>query len=121
MKQEKLQYFQELLIKRLEDLLKESEKTVSGMTTSKAGNFPDPTDRASLETDRSYLLRLKDRERKLANKVQEAIKRIETGTFGFCESCDGDISIKRLEARPVTTYCIDCKKNEEALEKAHGR
>ena len=120
MKQEKLQYFQELLIKRLEDLLKESEKTVSGMTTSKEGNFPDPTDRASLETDRSYLLRLKDRERKLANKVQEAIKRIEAGTFGICESCEGNISIKRLEARPVTTYCIDCKKNEEALEKAHG-
>ena len=95
MKQEKLQYFQELLIKRLEDLLKESEKTVSGMTTSKEGNFPDPTDRASLETDRSYLLRLKDRERKLANKVQEAIKRIETGTFGICESCEGRYLYKK--------------------------
>ncbi len=120
MDQKKLQFFQKLLAGRLEDLLRESEKTVTGMTTSKEGNFPDPTDRASLETDRSYLLRLKDRERKLVNKVQEAIKRIETGTFGICESCEGSISIKRLEARPVTTYCIDCKKNEEAQEKAHG-
>jgi DnaK suppressor protein len=120
MEQEKLKYFQDLLTGRLTDLVKESEKTVSGMTTSKEGNFPDPTDRASLETDRSYLLRLKDRERKLVFKVQEALKRIDAGTFGICESCGGDISIKRLEVRPVTTYCIECKKNEEALEKAHG-
>ena len=120
MDKEKLQYFRGLLTKRFEDLLIEAEKTVSGMTTVKEDNFPDPTDRASLETDRSYRLRLKDRERKLVLKVEEALKRIEAGTFGTCESCGGEISQKRLEVRPVTTYCIECKKNEEAIEKAYG-
>jgi len=120
MDKEKLQYFRTLLNKRLQDILKESERAVSGMTTGKLDNFPDPTDRASLETDRSYLLRLKDRERKLAMKIQEALKRIDSEAFGICDSCGEEISIKRLEARPVTTYCIECKKSEEAREKILG-
>jgi DnaK suppressor protein len=83
-------------------------------------SFPDPTDRASLESDRNFMLRMKDRERKLIVKIKKALERIENGTFGICERCGEDISIKRLTARPVTTLCIDCKTKEEALEKARG-
>ena len=79
--------------------------------------FPDPTDRASLETDRNFLLRIRDRERKLILKIDEALERIEDGTFGICESCGDDISDERLQARPVTTLCIDCKTDSEEKEK----
>jgi DnaK suppressor protein len=81
------------------------------------GDFPDPTDRASLESDRNFLLRIKDRERKLIMKVKEALDRIDNGTFGICESCGKPISEKRLMARPVTTQCIDCKTEEEKKER----
>jgi DnaK suppressor protein len=89
------------------------------MTDSKE-NFPDPTDRASLESDRNFMLRIRGRERKLILKIEEALERIEDGSFGTCEKCGEDISEQRLKARPVTTLCIDCKKREEALEKARG-
>jgi len=80
------------------------------------GDFPDPTDRASLESDRNFLLRIKDRERKLIMKVKEALDRIDNGTFGICESCGKPISEKRLMARPVTTLCIECKTEREDQE-----
>jgi DnaK suppressor protein len=83
-------------------------------------NFPDPTDRATLEADRNFMLRIRDREAKLIKKIKKALDRIEDKTFGICESCGEDISIKRLKARPVTTQCIDCKTKDEALEKALG-
>jgi DnaK suppressor protein len=89
------------------------------MTTPKE-NFPDPTDRAALEADRNFMLRIRDRESKLIKKIKQALERIDGGTYGICESCGEDISIKRLKARPVTTQCIDCKSKEEALEKALG-
>jgi len=79
--------------------------------------FPDPTDQASMETDRNFDLRIKDRERKLIRKIDQAILRIKDGEFGICESCGGDISIKRLQARPVTTLCIDCKTEQEQEER----
>jgi DnaK suppressor protein len=119
MKKKDVQYFKELLEGRLADLLSRADDTVSGMTDSKE-NFPDPTDRASLESDRNFLLRIRDRESKLINKIRQALERIENDTFGICESCGEDISIKRLKARPVTSQCIDCKSKEEALEKALG-
>lgn len=119
MKPEKLQYFRNMLIFKINELLEEAEKTVSEMTDSKE-NFPDPTDRASLESDRNFELRIRDRERKLISKMQEAIKRIDEGTYGICESCSGPISEKRLMARPVTTSCIDCKTKQEKLEKLKG-
>ncbi len=117
MTKEQLRFFENILIMQRKELLGEAEKTVTGMS-SKVANFPDPSDRASLETDRNFLLRVKDRERKLIIKIDEAIKRIEDGTYGECESCGEDISTERLEARPVTTFCIDCKTEEELLEKA---
>jgi len=119
MKKKDIEYFKELLTERLEELLSQADNTVSGMTAQKE-NFPDPTDRASLEADRNFMLRIRDREHKLIKKIKKALDRIENGTFGICDSCGEDISIKRLKARPVTTQCIDCKTKEEAQEKALG-
>lgn len=119
MKKKDIEYFREFLTNRLEELLSQADNTVSGMTAPKE-NFPDPTDRASLEADRNFMLRIRDREHKLIKKIKKALERIDNGTFGICESCGEDISIKRLKARPVTSQCIDCKSKEEALEKALG-
>ncbi len=119
MKKKDSEYFKKLLTERLENLLTEASKTVTGMT-GEIANFPDPTDRASLEADRNFMLRIRDRERKLILKIREALERIENGTYGICETCGSDISIKRLKARPVTTQCIDCKTKEEAMESALG-
>ena len=116
MEKERLAYFKELLNERLEVLLNEAEKTVTGMTNDK-NTFPDPTDRANLETDRNFLLRIRDRERKLILKIKEALARIEDGTFGYCEECGQEISEERLKARPVTTLCIACKTKAEEDEK----
>ncbi|MFB3925902.1 MAG: RNA polymerase-binding protein DksA [Syntrophales bacterium] len=119
MKPEKLEMFKSLLNQRIEELLNEASKTVSDMTDEKE-NFPDPNDRASLESERNFELRIRDRERKLIRKMQEAIQRIDNGTFGICDRCGGQISEKRLIARPVTTLCIECKTKEERLEKQRG-
>ena len=119
MKKEDIDYFKTLLTDQLEELLHQADDTVSDMTAQKE-NFPDPTDRASLEADRNFMLRIRDREHKLIKKIKKALERIENGTFGICESCGEDISLGRLKARPVTTQCIDCKTKEEALEKALG-
>lgn len=120
MNPERLEYFRSLLQERINELLGEADKTRNVMTGSGASPFPDPTDRATLETDRSYTLRIRDRERKLILKIREALDRIDAGTYGICEICGGDISEKRLLARPVTTMCIDCKSRMEALERARG-
>lgn len=116
MEEKKLVYFKELLTERLQTLLSEAEKTVTGMTNEE-DTFPDPTDRANLETDRNFLLRIRDRERKLILKIKQALARIEEGTFGICEECGEEISQERLKARPVTTLCIECKTKAEAEEK----
>ena len=112
-------FFKNYLTERLEELLSKADHTVSGMTETKE-NFPDPTDRAALEADRNFMLRIRDREAKLIKKIKAALDRMETDTYGICESCGEDITLKRLKARPVTTQCIDCKSKEEALEKALG-
>jgi len=115
----KAQYFKELLTKRLEELLEEANRTVSDMT-DQGQNFPDPTDRASMESDRNFELRIRDRERRLIGKIKDALARLDNGTFGICEECKEDISEGRLKARPVTTLCIDCKKKQENDEKVKG-
>ncbi len=119
MKEKDIQYFRELLTKRLEGLLDHANDTVSDMTAPKE-NIPDPTDRASLEADRNFMLRIRDRENKLIKKIKEALDRIEDDTYTICEKCGEDISLARLKARPVTTHCIDCKTKEEATEKFIG-
>jgi DnaK suppressor protein len=115
-KEKKRQYFKDLLNKQLQELMEEAAKTVTDMTITE-GEFPDPTDRASWESDRNFLLRIRERERNLITKIKEALERIEDGTFGICERCGEPISDKRLEARPVTTLCIKCKQEQEDLEK----
>jgi len=117
MNQEKLIYFKGLLEGKIHTLLEEAEKAVNGMGQERSEDFPDPTDRASLESDRNFQLRIKDRERKLIQKIKEALDRIEDGTFGTCESCGKPISEKRLMARPMTTQCIDCKTEDEQKER----
>jgi DnaK suppressor protein len=115
----KLEFFKELLNTRIEELLNQANETVSGMTSHKE-NLPDPSDRATLESDRNFTLRIRDRERKLIGKIKEALERIEQGTYGICEECEEEISTERLKARPVTTLCIDCKKRQETEEKVKG-
>ena len=119
MKKKDKEFFEGLLNKQLEDLLSQVDDTVSGMTSPKE-NFPDPTDRATLESNRNFMLRIRDRESKLIKKIKKTIKRLEIGDFGICESCGKEISIERLKVRPVTTFCIECKTKEEAKEKALG-
>jgi len=119
LKKKQLKDFENLLNEKLDGLLDEASKTVSGMSNPNE-NLPDPADRASLESDRNFTLRIRDRERKLIGKIKEALERIEDGTYGICESCQEDISPKRLKARPVTTLCIDCKKRQEDEEKIKG-
>lgn len=114
-----VEYFKKLLTERLAELLGQAGETVSDMTTQKE-SFPDPTDRASHEADRNFMLRIRDRENKLIKKIKGTLERIENGTFGTCDICGEEITVERLKARPVTTQCIDCKTKEEAKEKALG-
>lgn len=108
-------YFRNLLKQRIAELRFEAGKTVE--TMDEDGNFPDPTDRASMESNRNSMLRMRDRERKLIFKIQEALQRLENGEYGVCEECGEDIAIDRLKARPVTTLCIDCKSSQEIAER----
>ena len=117
MRERELKHFQELLNEKLDELLREADRTVDGMTDAKAENFPDPTDRASLESNRNFTLRIRDRERKLIVKIKEALGRIDDGSYGKCEECGEKIGLERLKARPVTTLCIDCKSLQEAEER----
>ena len=120
LKPDKIEFFRNMLTQKINELLGEAGKTVSEMTSSVKENYPDPNDRASLESDRNFELRIRDRERKLIMKMREAIKRMDDGVFGVCESCAGPISEKRLVARPVTTLCIECKMRQEKMEKLKG-
>ena len=119
MEKKDLEFFKNLLNERLQELLSHADDTVTGMTKQKE-NFPDPTDRASHEANRSFELRIRDREHKLIKKIRKTLVRIDNGTFGICETCEEEISLKRIQARPVTTQCIECKKREEDMEKALG-
>ncbi|MBF0340671.1 MAG: RNA polymerase-binding protein DksA [Magnetococcales bacterium] len=109
-------FFRHLLLEWEKQLLEEAEKTVNIMTEEKA-IFADPTDRASLETDRNFELRTRDRERKLISKIKRTIEAIEENEYGYCEECGVEIGLRRLEARPVTDLCISCKTAAERQEK----
>jgi DnaK suppressor protein len=116
MRKRDLEAFRKLLHERRDELIHEASRTVDGMGENRE-QFPDPTDRASLEGNRNLMLRIRDRERKLITKIDEALGRIDDGSYGKCEECGQDIGIERLRARPVTTLCIDCKSLQEAQEK----
>lgn len=119
MEQKDIEHFKIILTNQLKKLLINAGDAVSGMTTPRE-NLSDPADRATIETERNFMLLIRDRERLLAVKISKTLLRIENGTFGICDKCEEEISFKRLEARPVTTQCIDCKTEEETWENALG-
>lgn len=116
MRKRELNSFRKLLTRRLEELLLEAEKTRNTVKATEEASS-DPMDQASDNVNRDFLLRLRERESKLIVKIKEALERIEDGTFSICEECGGQISVKRLRARPMATLCIECKHEQEALEK----
>ena len=109
-------HFRKILQTLKDELLGDVERTVHTMQ-EEATVFADPNDRASQESDIALELRNRDRERKLIKKIDDALERIESGEYGLCESCGIEIGLKRLEARPTATLCIDCKTLEELREK----
>ena len=115
MKEAQLEKFRIRLEEIQREILGESEGTVLGMQ-QESTLYPDPNDRASLETEHINNLRIRDRERKLLTKVQEALERLKRKSFGICEECGEEIGMERLLIRPVTTYCVSCKESLEAEE-----
>jgi len=115
MRRAEIEKFKLRLEEMQREILGESEETVLGMQ-EESTLYPDPNDRASLETEHINNLRIRDRERKLLTKVQEALERLENKTFGYCEECGNEIGKERLLIRPVTTYCVTCKESLEAEE-----
>lgn len=109
-----LEKLKKTLERQLHELQNDFGRELQSMGTPA---LADINDQATLESERSFELRIKDRERKLIGKVQEALKKIGDGTYGTCESCAEPISVKRLQARPVTSFCINCKSEMEAEER----
>ena len=110
------EYFRQKLVSWKSDLLKESSQTLNNLQNENEAK-PDITDRASEEIDRSFELRTRDRERKLINKIDAALQRIEDGSYGYCDETGDPISIKRLEARPVATLSLEAQEMHEKTEK----
>src|SRR5579885_3424987 len=106
MRQRDLKLFRKLLEERKQEILNEAERAVGQMNNGAGGGYADPTDRATMESDRNFLA-----------KIEEAVARIDEGTYGRCEECGNEIGIERLKARPVTTFCISCKSAQEARER----
>jgi len=119
MGKEQLEHFRTILNTWKRDLMQEVDRTVLHMK-DEAANFPDPNDRATQESEFSLELRTRDRERKLIRKIDEAIKRIEDGSYGYCVETGEEIGIKRLEARPVATLCVEAQERRERREKQYG-
>ncbi len=117
MRQRDLRFFRRLLEGRRQEILAEAGRAVDSMNGRAETGYADPADRALLESDRSFLLRMRDRERKLLAKINEAFARIDEGTYGRCEECGLEIGLERLKARPVTTLCIACKSTQEERER----
>ena len=112
-------HFTEVLLAWKKSLMEGVDKTVGHMQDD-ASNFPDPNDRATQEEEFSLELRTRDRERKLIKKIDEALTSLEADEYGYCEACGIEIGIKRLEARPTATMCIDCKTLEEIRERQNA-
>jgi len=116
---EELQAFEKQLCDWRDELEEDQNENLHAMHEAEGTSCPDPTDQASIETDRNFNLRIQARERRLIRKIEKAIQRLRDGEFGICEACGGDISVPRLQARPVTTLCIDCKHEQEQEERTH--
>ena len=119
MSKEQLDHFRTILNSWKRDLMEEVDRTVSHMK-DEAANFPDPNDRATQEEEFSLELRTRDRERKLIRKIEEAIKRVDDGSFGYCLETGEEIGVKRLEARPVATLTIEAQERRERRERQYG-
>jgi DnaK suppressor protein len=119
MSKEQLEHFRQILLTWKRDLMEEVDRTVSHMK-DEAANFPDPNDRATQEEEFSLELRTRDRERKLIRKIDEALKRVEDGSYGYCLETGEEIGIKRLEARPVATLTIEAQERRERRERQYG-
>ena len=114
-----LTHFKSILFNWKKELRAEVDRTVHHMQDD-AASFPDPNDRATQESEFSLELRTRDRERKLIKKIDEALNSMENEDYGYCESCGVEIGVRRLEARPTATLCIDCKTLDEIREKQMG-
>lgn len=115
-----LDHFRDILLKWRQELMEEVDRTVHHMQ-DEAANFPDPADRATQEEEFSIELRTRDRERKLIKKIDQTIERIDQEDYGFCDTCGVEIGLRRLEARPTATQCVDCKTLDEIKERQlHG-
>jgi DnaK suppressor protein len=120
LKKRDLQRFQKMLLLQKEQLLGNARKALSGDIHLDPDDFPDEIDTASSEIGLSFIGRLRERERGLLNKINAALEKIEQGVYGECENCGEEIGVKRLEARPVAELCIDCKAEQEKLERRMG-
>ena len=118
MNERQLQYFKHKLLTWKEDILREARETVSHLQ-SETENHPDLADRASSETDRALELRTRDRQRKVISKIDEALRRIEEGAYGYCEETGEPISLARLEARPIATLGLEAQERHERRERVH--
>lgn len=118
MNERQLEYFRRKLLAWKQELLEQSAETLEGMKDS-ARNVPDIADRASEETDRSIELRTRDRQRKLVSKIDAALRRIETGEYGYCEMTGEPISLRRLDARPIATMTLEAQERHERRERVH--
>ncbi|MEW7977385.1 MAG: RNA polymerase-binding protein DksA [Candidatus Sedimenticola endophacoides] len=112
-------HFRAILEAWKKELMEEVDRTVHHMK-DEAANFPDPNDRATQESEFSLELRTRDRERKLIKKIEDTLNLIDSHDYGYCEACGVEIGIRRLEARPTATQCIDCKTLDEIREKQMG-
>ena len=112
-------HFRDILRNWKKELMEEVDRTVHHMQ-DEAANFPDPNDRAAQESEFAMELRTRDRERKLIKKIEESLNDLDSGEYGYCEQCGVEIGIRRLEARPTATLCIDCKSLDEIREKTRA-
>ena len=118
MNERQLEYFKKKLLNWKEDILRESRETVTHLQ-SETENHPDIADRASSETDRALELRTRDRQRKLISKIEDALRRIEDGSYGFCEETGEPIGVARLDARPIATMSLEAQERHERRERVH--
>ncbi len=120
MRSDNIKLYKELLIGRMTSILGTAGETLDSLS-NEGDPFPDPVDRALSESSNSIELRKRDRERKLLQKIKKAIQKTEDGSYGICEDCGGNISASRLKVRPEAMLCINCKEEQEKIEKQFGK
>lgn len=119
MEKKELEFFRQMLNEQLNSILVRNEETRESMSED-AETYAETVDRATAESSRAFALRLLERDRKIVHKINQALKKIDDGSFGICEECGDEIAFARLQARPMTTLCIECKKAEEEKERLYN-